>query len=827
MFSANRAFQIEERFEELIPLLGDKKIEILEGLKICSEDESLAMKFLYTTMPLSDMVCYSFEVFLDYAKHGLYLWERDAWHIPEDIFLNYVLHHRINEEEIMPCRSFFYSQLKDRVAGKSTQEAVLEVNYWCSEEATYQSTDERTVAPLTVYKSAYGRCGEESAFTVSALRSVGIPARQVYAPRWSHCDDNHAWVEVWCEGEWYFLGACEPEEILNKGWFTSASSRAMLIHSRWFDFIAPTDEEEIEHKGMATLLNQLQRYALTKKLTVKVVDHKGKAVSHARVDFEVLNYAEFYPVASVWTNEVGEASLITGLGSLHLHVSKEEQSADILINTKDVDCINIDLSQSVIRDEWIELEVIAPLDASIHTQQPTYSQKFKGKNRCREATQKRLEKVASFQNKDEVLDIARGNAEEIVYFKLAEVKKEAEVWKDKLLGVLTQKDYRDCKGEVLIEHLNYAVPYAKCYEEPIFIQYVLSPRVALEPLTAYRQFIHSYYSQEEKTKMVQNPKYIWQHIEETIETDDTREYPNLITTPVGCLQIKRGSEVSKKILFVAICRTLGIPARLHTIDGKVEYYTNGTFEAIETEALKNSICILRSREETWTYFQNWSIAKLHKGQYQSLNLSQLQWEDGELALNLEPGVYRLITSNRLPNGNIFAKVIYIGLKASESKTVQLELKEAKLSDMLEHIALPDFELKDQNKKVIKGLELSQYAKHLWIWIEESKEPTEHILNEIYEKKELFKTIERQIIFVMRDQTALEDPTLRKVLNALENISIYYDSFEENINTLARRMYVDPDKLPLIIVTDENNQGIYATSGYNVGTADMLLRIFGS
>ena len=38
MFSANRAFQIEERFEELIPLLGDKKVEILEGLKSCSED---------------------------------------------------------------------------------------------------------------------------------------------------------------------------------------------------------------------------------------------------------------------------------------------------------------------------------------------------------------------------------------------------------------------------------------------------------------------------------------------------------------------------------------------------------------------------------------------------------------------------------------------------------------------------------------------------------------------------------------------------------------------------------------------------------------------
>lgn len=39
------------------------------------------------------------------------------------------------------------------------------------------------------------------------------------------------------------------------------------------------------------------------------------------------------------------------------------------------------------------------------------------------------------------------------------------------------------------------------------------------------------------------------------------------------------------------------------------------------------------------------------------------------------------------------------------------------------------------------------------------------------------------------------------------------------------MYVDPEKLPLILVTSGELNGIYATSGYNVGTADMLLRIW--
>ena len=52
----------------------------------------------------------------------------------------------------------------------------------------------RTSSPLQSAKTAFGRCGEESVFTVAALRTVGLPARQVYAPRWSHSDDNHAWV---------------------------------------------------------------------------------------------------------------------------------------------------------------------------------------------------------------------------------------------------------------------------------------------------------------------------------------------------------------------------------------------------------------------------------------------------------------------------------------------------------------------------------------------------------------------------------------------------------------------------------------------------------
>lgn len=85
--------------------------------------------------------------------------------LPEDIFLNYVLAHRVNEEEVLPCRSFFWSLLKDRIQGKNQYAAAIEVNYWCAEEATYHSGDDRTLPALTVYRRGYGRCGEEICFS--------------------------------------------------------------------------------------------------------------------------------------------------------------------------------------------------------------------------------------------------------------------------------------------------------------------------------------------------------------------------------------------------------------------------------------------------------------------------------------------------------------------------------------------------------------------------------------------------------------------------------------------------------------------------------------
>ena len=819
--------RIEKNYLEQTKSLPRFFASIDEKIQKCTEEVALACKYLYAFMPYSDIGNYPFEVFLDYAENGVQLWKENPQiaDMPEDIFLNYVLFHRVNEEEIAPCRTFFRTEIGTRIQGMNFREAALEVNYWCAEEATYHCTDDRTLSALSVYRRGNGRCGEESVFTVNALRSVGVPARQVYAPKWSHCDDNHAWVEIWCDGKWYFLGACEPEEILNKGWFTNASSRAMMIHSRIFDTKIP-EGEVIGRDGMVTMLNELKRYAVTKEITVSVKDDQGLPVEGAEVSFEVLNYSEYAPIAEKETDENGRAVLTTGLGSLHISVraccNEEWLHAEKAMNTETEDSCEICLrhqtaGENAGYEKWTAADMFAPHDAPVNTDMPDSEQKERGNKRLAAANAHREQKVRNWRNPE---------CERFLQKEVNRIEKAvAASYREDLLNVLTEKDRTDCLSDVLEEHLDLAISYHGMMNRDTFVSYVLNPRVDDEVLQKYRREIKNKFSRDEKQELRNDPSQIWKLVEKAVVSRPEKERSSVITTPAGCLNTCTGSFLSKKILFVAMARTLGVPARLNPHDRSMEYMENEKFVPVLAKTEKNSTLILKSGEDTqWKYFQNWSIAKLENGRYVSLKLGTEAFENQHMNLPLESGKYRILTSNRLPNGNMFANEYHFEIQPGETKEIDLVLREADLEDMLENISMLEFTLRREDGSTVKASELTADGKHILAFLEEEKEPTEHILNEMMEQEGAFAGYAEKIIFVVRSKDALETPTLSKALKKLKNVQIYYDDFSEIINTLGRRMYVDPDKLPLIIVTNGSLNGIYATSGYNVGTGDMLLRL---
>ena len=178
--------RMEQRLALRFAAIGDGAQSWLERqLSALSPDCALLTRWCYSASPVSDWANYEFSLFRACAEHALRLREQSplARELPEPLFLNYVLHPRVNEEELCDCRGFFYAQIRGRIEGLSAREAILAINEWNAEQVCYRATDERTISALGAWRSGFGRCGEESTFAVNVLRAAGIPARQVYTPR--------------------------------------------------------------------------------------------------------------------------------------------------------------------------------------------------------------------------------------------------------------------------------------------------------------------------------------------------------------------------------------------------------------------------------------------------------------------------------------------------------------------------------------------------------------------------------------------------------------------------------------------------------------------
>ncbi len=811
MFLEKNRKRIIRDFEEFcrnIPGISDRMQKDFCAL---DEDTALAMKFFYGNMPYSDAGNYPFDFFLDYAQHGVFLWKNVSRcrEIPEEIFLEDVLYYRINEEEIKPCRTYFYEQLKDRTAGKGQRDAILEVNYWCAGEVSYQTTDERTSSAWDVFRKGYGRCGEETVFTVNALRSVGIPARQVYAPFWSHCDDNHAWIEVWCDGEWHYLGACEPEAVLDRGWFTNASSRAMMIHSRSFFDNSP--EKAVGREGITVIRNQLARYAETKIITIRVEYPGGYPVEGAEIRAEVLNYSEFSPIARFITGADGTAELETGLGSLHIFAVFQGEHAECLIHTGEEDSCCCILGEQKTEDNWVDFDMYAPVDSAKKQKPVPQEMEMENSRRVEEAAKIRKIKTETFHPdwKEDFLP--------------DDPKKAA-----KYMAVLSEKDRQDADPEILMEHYREAVLYERQYPEDIFLSFLWNPRVEHEILTKWRRKILDYFTVRQKELFRNAPMEIWKWIGKNLYFYPERERLSLYTVPGAALELGIADRKSRRVLFVAIARTLGIPARVNPVYGFAEYWNDGYFISAEKTLEKSAHLTLTGEEDIiWNYFQNWSIARLEEDGYHSLMLQGIRLEGGHLELDVKPGEYRILTANRLPTGNIFAKRYDFRMEKEDCREISLEMRRSSLRDMLDRHSIPDYELKDEEGNSHSIGELTNVSRKILFWLEVSKEPTEHILNELVDRKEEYEKYQDKLLFIIREPKELTDPTFSKCRTALPDVRILFDVFAKDLEMTARRMYVDPDKLPLLVVTDGAATGIFAVSGYSVGMADMLLRVLES
>ena len=607
------------------------------------------LTFIRQALP-EDWDSYPQSLFEAFAAHSHMLRQTVPWcvSLSREAYEQYVLCPRVNDEDLSDHRALFYSHLWNRVKDLSQEEAALEVNRWCHEQASYQAQDDRTASPLTVYRCGSGRCGEESAFLVSALRAVGLAARQVYAPRWSHCDDNHAWVEVLCEGRWRFLGACEPEPVLDRGWFNTAASRAMLVHSRTFGPVADLTLHgaPLDRQGQALYHNQTARYAHTKTYTFQ-------AGPWETITLEVLNESRFCPIAALTADETGRVQVELGIGDLHL--SAGEKEAFCHGQTED----GAELTLPSPCTDWTPFDFRAPQDAPVNPAPLDQAQRQERAAVLAAGTAKRQARMAGYFDEEqaqnypqqrELLQKARGNFGEIYAF----LSKDNDPLRTALLSSLSDKDLRDVTAQLLEVHLERTRPWTDRYPAEIFRRFVLCPRVAFERLTDWS---------------VPQPGVVGE---------------------------------------VIALRQQGVPALLRPLDGAVLVWQNGKFVPKEPEEC-GKVTFRKTPVERFLYRQNWSLDFWTGEMWKPLRLTDRAWHKNKLNVTLPAGRYRVLTALRLPAGDQFANRLEFTLEAEQEQEIPLVLRDCSVDDLISPRDLPLAELGGAHEKAALLLWLEEGA----------------------------------------------------------------------------------------------------------------------
>lgn len=811
--------------------------------------ERQAMEFLYAYMPLPDIAGHSAEYYLQNVRTSLKARAEMPWGkiVPDREFMHFVLPVRINNEDLDSSRMVFYDELRDRVKDLSMKDAILEVNHWCHEKVAYQPSDARTSSPLATVRTALGRCGEESTFTVAALRSVGIPARQVYTPRWAHTDDNHAWVEAWADGRWYFLGACEPEPVLDLGWFNAPASRGILMTTKVFGrYDGP--EEVLERQPTATVINVTSKYAPVQAADVRIVDKSGRSVSGARVAFGVYNYAEYFPLAVKTSDADGVASLTTGLGDLLVWASQGNEYGFAQVSAAAPDTAVIVLDKAPGFSGSFDFDLVPPAQSAslprptaeqtaLNDRRKQYEDSVRAAYEATFATEASAKTLASRiaadpQRVAAVLIGSRGNHAAIENF-LADASVSDKTLALDLLQAMSAKDLRDVTPAVLYDHYSHGTPV----RSQLYTDYVLNPRVEYEMLTPYKHYLQQRFG----SARFAAPEDIVRWVSDNIAIDSVWNPQRLRMSPQAVFEQRMADPLSRNIFFVALARTVGFPARIDPVTGKTQYASADGNSWIDVQFAPATDSNPRStgtlavnyhrsgRIEQPVYYSHFTISKIENGcprlqEFDEMvSLAQLA-PDGKLTL--DAGDYVLTGGQRLANGSVLARSQFFTITPGQTTGLDMSVRQ----DTTAVQVLGGFNSENIYHDLATGTDrslLSTTGRGYYVLglLKPNHEPSSHALNDIAARRADFEQLGSKVLLLFGNADEASRFDASKFPAMPSNVVFGTDVDGKISSELTEALSLLPDERPIFIIADTFNRVVFISQGYIIGLGDTVLDIF--
>ncbi len=398
---------------------------------------------------------------------------------------------------------------------------------------------------------------------------------------------------------------------------------------------------------------------------------------------------------------------------------------------------------------------------------------------------------------------------------------------------LSDKDFSDASESVLTGHLRATVIPAGM-DRNIFEKYVLSPRIANERLTNWRNFLRVK-MEADIIPLTDEIKALKDWIQKNIILDEEIAlYPGTAISPAGVYNLRVADPTSRDLFFVACCRSLGIPARINPVTHNIEYYSGKIWKEVNFNSTSNPKPAKGFLQLTQSvnpfipeYYNHFTLSRLRDGHFVTLEFEQgRKLSDFPVRMPLDTGKYMLVTGNRSEDGSVLNSLTFFQVKKDKAVRVPVYMRlipglkppSGKLDLNVLEISVPGLAIPQKLTSLAAGKKL------IILVIDPDQEPSRLVLDELGAYSDHFSEWDGRFLLAMPRNKR----TVVSVLKPydLPNENAQGIDVNNNISRALEKMVGRKltDKLPLVVLCDQDGLVYLFSSGYKIGLAEQLLKL---
>jgi hypothetical protein len=406
--------------------------------------------------------------------------------------------------------------------------------------------------------------------------------------------------------------------------------------------------------------------------------------------------------------------------------------------------------------------------------------------------------------------------------------------------VISDKDLRDTKADILLDHLlNSTEPFDESNEviESKSAGFgpgdILNPRVANEMLVGYRRFLKKGFGEQFILTVRNDPESLIRWVREEIRINENDNYYGTPLTPVGVFALRVADAGSRKIFTVASFRTIGIPARLKQGTLDVEYWWKDQWNVVQfdseiTETAAGSSLMLENdpvNPVVPNYETHFTLARFESGKYNTLVYDPAQVGTFfQKPLNLSSGHYLLITGTRGTEGEVLTRMTFFELKNGEQKNVKVALRQSVQPRKVIGKVKPAWTVLPLDKQPFSWDQLLGTNTAVLCWIQPDKEPSKHIFQDLSLLKKEIDRSGFHFVFMIAEQDLSDTftPDNWKNLPANTRFVIIPDlsSIQEVESVVGKSV---TKSYPVVITVNKDGEITFLSTGYKIGIGEDLIR----